>query len=47
MNELAWFLIADLLACLLIALLISALTDDRSRGPRRSRPGKRQRSAAL
>jgi hypothetical protein len=26
MNELGWFLIADLLGCLLIALLLTALT---------------------
>jgi hypothetical protein len=29
MNELIWFLIADLLGCLLIALLLAALTGPR------------------
>lgn len=44
MNELAWFLLADLLGCLLIVLLLTALT-----GPRvPSTPARRHtKSSAL
>ncbi|WP_428312307.1 hypothetical protein [Hydrocarboniphaga sp.] len=35
MNELVWFLLADLLGCLLIALLLTALTGGRPRESRR------------
>ncbi|MDB5970191.1 MAG: hypothetical protein JWQ90_2641 [Hydrocarboniphaga sp.] len=38
MNELGWFLIADLLGCLLIVLLLAALTSDR--------PGERRQTKA-
>lgn len=37
MNELGWFLIADLLGCLLIALLLTALTSGRPRESRKQK----------
>jgi hypothetical protein len=36
-NELAWFLLADLLGCLLIVLLLTALTSSRPRESRKQK----------